>query len=183
MAGWHQRCLGFATTQLIAPLFSPPPLWWVSSRPLCILLWLGISERREGPENDSSFYLFISLSISPPLPYCCFCFPKLTNVLELIECDPLTAAWNNEASFPHIFSPPPRTAASLSPALGSTSKCFITVESGAEGIIDHAESPGLRIYCSCTQGEMILPRQKPGFQSVCGFCFGFFFWFVLCHLR
>lgn len=48
-------------------------------------------------------FLFIYLSIQLFF-HAVALFPNLTNVLELIEYDPLTAVWNNEASFPHIFS-------------------------------------------------------------------------------
>lgn len=99
------------------------------------------------------FFFFHSVALFPP---------KLTNILELTEYDPLTAVWNNEASFPHIFSP--RMDLPLT-ALRSTSKCLIIVESGAEGIIDHTESLGLHIYCLCTEGEVVLWSQKPYFQS------------------
>lgn len=59
---------------------------------------------RENPEMTRAFiYLFIFLSTRSF--HTVALFPKLTNVLELIEYDPLTAVWNNEASFPHIFSP------------------------------------------------------------------------------
>lgn len=57
---------------------------------------------REDPEITKG--LFISLSIYPFF-HTVALFPKLTSVLELIEYDPLTAAWNNKASFPHILSP------------------------------------------------------------------------------
>lgn len=39
------------------------------------------------------------------------------------------------------------------------------MKSGAEGIIDHTESPGLHIYCFCTEGERVLWSQKLCYQS------------------
>lgn len=51
------------------------------------------------------FFLFIFLFIQPFFFFhAAALFPRRTNVLQLIENDPLTAVWNNEASFPHIFS-------------------------------------------------------------------------------
>lgn len=76
-------------------------LWSCSRRLLCILLWFCITER--GSQNYERLYLFICLS--GPSSVLLLLFPKLTNILRLIEYDPLTAVWNNEASFPHIFSP------------------------------------------------------------------------------
>lgn len=64
-------------------------LWSSLSHLLCILLWFGIAER--GSRNYKWFYLFISPCIYPFFPTSAL-FPKLTNVLELIEYDPLTAA-------------------------------------------------------------------------------------------
>ena len=56
--------------------------------------------------TSAFIYLFISPSIHPsPFSVLLLCFPKMTNILELIEYDPLTAVWNNKASFPHIFPP------------------------------------------------------------------------------
>lgn len=60
------------------------------------------------------------------------------------------------------FSPPGWPPSS---ALRSTSKGLISVESGAEGIIDHTESLSLHIYCFCTEGTAVLWSQKPWFQS------------------
>lgn len=66
---------------------------------------------------------------------------------------------------PHFFAfsppgrrppPPPRSR-----ALQSTSKCLISVESGAQGIIDHAES--LHIH-GCTEGGVMWWSKKPHFQ-------------------
>lgn len=57
-----------------------------------------------GSRNYKRFYLFIYLFFQPFFRAVAL-FPRLTNLLELIEYDPLTAVWNNEASFPHIFSP------------------------------------------------------------------------------
>lgn len=107
MTGWHQRYLGLVTTQLIAPLLlrasqhDPTLMGLQPSRCASCADLASLKER--GSWNYSGFYLFICLS--SPLFHTVALFPKLTNVLELIECDPLTAAWNNEASFPHIFSP------------------------------------------------------------------------------
>lgn len=135
--------------------------------PLCVPLWF-LSSPWEDPKNYESFFYFIyfiiHLCIQPFFFFHSVALfpPKLTNILELTEYDPLTAVWNNEASFPHIFSP--RMDLPLT-ALRSTSKCLIIVESGAEGIIDHTESLGLHIYCLCTEGEVVLWSQKPYFQS------------------
>lgn len=142
------------------------PLWCSSGRLLCILLWFGLTVR--GSQNYKRLYLCICLAL---LPYCCFVSP---NVLELIEQDPLTAVWNNETSFPPKFSPP---GWPLAPALRSTSKCLISVESGAEGIIDHTES--LHIYCFCTEGAMVLWSQKPCFQNQ-KTMFGHYVFFLVC---
>lgn len=109
---WPESSVGvrdiwaFAALQLIASLFfwfhNVILLWSFSSHLLCILLWTGITER--GSWNYKRFYLFISPSVYPFFHIVAL-FPKLTSVLDLVEYDPLTAAWNNKASFPHIFSP------------------------------------------------------------------------------
>ena len=62
------------------------------------VLWSGVTERGSQNYKRAFSYLFIYPAL---LPFCCF----VSDVLELIEYDPLTAVWNNEASFPHIFSP------------------------------------------------------------------------------
>lgn len=71
---------------------------------LCFLLWFGVTGR--GSQNYKSLYLFICHCVSTcPFFHAAALFPKLTNVLRLIEYDPLTAVWNNEASFPLHFLP------------------------------------------------------------------------------
>lgn len=60
----------------------------------------GFTER--GRTNYRRFYLFISVLL---LSFCCFVSRNLSNALELIEYVPLTAVWNNEASFPSYFLP------------------------------------------------------------------------------
>lgn len=80
-------------------------LWCFSGGLLCVMLWFRVSERRS--QNYKGFYLFISppsLSIHPFFRAVAL-FPKLTNILELIEYDPLTAVWNNEASLSLHFLP------------------------------------------------------------------------------
>lgn len=142
-------------------------LWCFSGRLLCFLLWFGVTGR--GSQNYKSLYLFICHCVSTcPFFHAAALFPKLTNVLRLIEYDPLTAVWNNEASFP-LHSPP---GWPLSPALQSTSKCLISVESGAEGNIDHTESPSVHIYCFCTEGEVALWSPKLRFQTLEMILFG-----------
>lgn len=97
----------FAVLQLIAPVFwfcNVLQLWCSSGRLLCFLLWFGVTGR--GSQNYKSLYLFICHCVSTcPFFHAAALFPKLTNVLRLIEYDPLTAVWNNEASFPLHFLP------------------------------------------------------------------------------
>ena len=90
--------LGFAALQLIASLFTTHSCSDVSPAACCA----SCSDSQRGSQNYKRFYLFIYFS--SPSSILLLCFSKLTNVLELIEYDPPTAVWNNEASFPHIFS-------------------------------------------------------------------------------
>lgn len=61
---------------------------------------------RDNPKNyKKGFFCLFFLFIQPFFFFhAAALFPRRTNVLQLIENDPLTAVWNNEASFPHIFS-------------------------------------------------------------------------------
>lgn len=109
MLRWRQRCLGSAALQLIASLFfgftTRSGFWCFSGRPLCVLPQFAIAERQSQKLQKGFFFLFIFLFIQPFFFFhAAALFPRRTNVLQLIENDPLTAVWNNEASFPHIFS-------------------------------------------------------------------------------
>lgn len=108
MVRWRQRCLGFAALQLIASLF------FRLHNTLSVLMLLGppavrpATAERQSQKLQKGVFVFIFLFIHPFFFFfflrAVALFPRRTNVLQLIENDPLTAVWNNEASFPHIFS-------------------------------------------------------------------------------
>lgn len=83
------RYLGFAALQLIASLFFGFTTCSCSdvSQAACCASSSDLLSLREDPEITRGFiYLFIQ-----PFFHTVALFPKLTNVLELIEYDPLTA--------------------------------------------------------------------------------------------
>lgn len=74
-----------------------------------LLLQILQSPRSESETLLLSFDCFLKVAgafIYPPTPLQAVAlFAKLTNLFQLIERDPLTALWNNEASFLCILSP------------------------------------------------------------------------------
>lgn len=133
-------------------------LFWCSSgRLLSILLRLSPTEREDPEITRVLTYLYIYFSIKPFF-HSAALFSKLPDVFRLIENDPLTGVWNNEASFPHIFS---LRMASL-PGTSVHIKVAYQRESGAEGIIDYWELWPPQFLLLNMRGRAVM---RQGFQS------------------